>query len=224
MSHIQRHSPVRNIGIATRGVTGTVPSFGKYESSLERDFMEILRFEPNIERFVPQPLTLSYYDRDGKARKYTPDGLIYFKADEAVESLPLTPVLFEVKYRADFRKDWKVLLPKFRAAKAHCMEQGWRFEVFTEREIRTPYLQNVKFLWAYLEQKPSPALTERILQTLWDLEEADPDLLLCALCRDATNRALLIPSLWYLIATGAIGCDLDTPLTMHSLIWPQQDC
>jgi hypothetical protein len=40
--------PVRDIKISTRGVTGAVPRFGKYESSLERDLMEILRFDTNM--------------------------------------------------------------------------------------------------------------------------------------------------------------------------------
>lgn len=212
--------PVREIGVSTRGVTGSVPSFGRYESSLERDLMEILRFDPHVERCTPQPLTIEYLDRDGRTRSYTPDGLIHFKADSGLHQ---APVLFEVKYREDFRKDWKILLPKFRAAKAYCFSQGWRFEVFTEREIRTPYLENVKFLWPYVERVPTPELRSRILQTLSDLDEADPDLLLCALCHDAGNRARMIPSLWHLVAVGAIGCDLNTRLTMRSLLWLEQD-
>ena len=221
MSHLLHHAPTRDIGIGTRGVTGVVPSFGKYESSLERDLMEILRFDPSVERFVPQPLTIEYFDRDGKSRNYTPDGLIQFKAASVSWAIP---VLFEVKYRADFRKNWKILVPKFRAAKTYCLRQGWRFEVFTEREIRTPYLDNVKFLWAYREQMPSPDVPPLILQTLWDLDEADPDILLCALCHDATNRARMIPVIWHLIATGAIGCDLNVPLTMRSSIWAEKEC
>lgn len=221
MSDLPHHAPVRDIGISTRGVTGVVPSFGEYESSLERDLMEILRFDPNVERFVPQPLTVEYFDHNGNLRSYTPDGLIHFKSDGALAAIP---VLFEVKYRADFRKDWKILMPKFRAAKAHCLRQGWRFEVFTEQEIRTPYLGNVRFLWAYREQVLSPDVLHLILKTLWDLDEADPDLLLYALCHDATNRARMIPALWHLVATGAIGCDLNVPLTMRSRIWAEKEC
>lgn len=221
MTHLLHRTPVRDIGVSTRGVTGIVPSFGKYESSLERDLMEILRFDPSVDRFVPQPLTIEYFDRDGKLRSYTPDGLIHFKPAPASSEIP---VLFEVKYRADFRENWKILMPKFRAAKAYCFSHGWRFEVFTEREIRTPYLDNVKFLWSYREQVPPADMPPRVLQTLSDLDEADPDLLLCALCHDQTNRARMIPVLWHLIATGAIGCDLDVPLTMRSRIWAEKEC
>lgn len=221
MSPHRQHFPVRDIGISTRGVTGTVPSFGKYESSLERDLMEILRFDTNVEHFAPQPLTIKYLNHDGRPLSYTPDGLIRFKS---TSTSYLIPVLFEVKYRADFRKDWKTLIPKFRAAKTYSAEQGWRFEVFTEREIRTPYLDNIKFLWPYRERVPSKEVSTLILQTLWDLDEADPDLLLCALCHDATNRARMIPFLWNLISTGSIGCNLNIPLTMRSRIWAEQDC
>jgi len=219
MSDDQHNIPVRKIGIGTRSITGRVPSLGKYESTLERDLMEILRFDPDIERFTPQPLTIEYYDQNGKLRSYTPDGLIHFKS---TPSLYITPVLYEVKYRADFRKDWKTLLPKFRAAKTYCLNHGWRFQVFTEREIRTPYLNNVKFLWPYLEQTPSSEKKIQMLQILSDLDEADPDLLLCALCNDPMNRARLIPALWHLIGIGAIGCDLNIPLTMRSRIWAKE--
>jgi hypothetical protein len=222
MNHEQHHNrPVRDIGISTRSVTGVVPSLGKYESTLERDLMEILRFDPDVERFTPQPLTIEYYNQNGKLRSYTPDGLIHFKSSS---SLYITPILYEVKYRSDFRKDWKILLPKFRAAKVYCLNHGWRFQVFTEREIRTPYLNNVKFLWPYLNQNPSPEQKVRVLQILRDLDEADPDLLLCALCNDPINRAQMIPVLWHLIGIGSIGCDLDSPLTMRSPIWVKENC
>ena len=221
MSHFLHRSPVRDVGMSTRSGIFIVPTLGKYESSLERDLMEILRFDPCVEHFTPQPLTVEYFDSDGKLRGYTPDGLIHFKSTRASSEIP---VLFEVKYRADFREHWTALMPKFRAAKAYCFDQGWRFEVFTEREIRTPYLNNVKFLWPYREQVLSADLPHRILQTLSDLDEADPDLLLCALCHDKKNRARMIPVLWHLIATGAIGCDLNAPLTMRSRIWAEREC
>jgi hypothetical protein len=213
-------NPVRKIVPGTRGVTGNVPLLGKYESTLERDLMEILRFDPDIEQFTPQPLTIDYLDSDGNKRTYTPDGFIKFKASASPFH---PPILFEVKYREDFRKDLKTLLPKFRAAKAYCIPRGWRFEVFTERQIRTPYLKNVKFLWQYLERVPEPETKAHVLAILNDLDEADPDLLLCALCSDATNRARFIPSIWHLIATGAIDCDLNQALTMRTLIRPRGD-
>ncbi len=206
--------PARKIPITNRSVSGIVPSIGRYESSLERDLMELLRFDSDVESVLPQPMTISFVDASGSPRQYTPDGLIRFNA-----KANLLPVLYEVKFREDFRENWREHLAKFRAAKALCLEKGWRFEVFTEREIRTTYLKNIKFLWPYKNRQVTEGDVQRILTVLSDLEVADPDFLLHAIYRDQTNRARLIPTIWHLIARNYIACDLDEPLTMNSRIW-----
>lgn len=210
--------PVRKIKANNRSITGMVPKIGEFESSLERDFLEILRFQPLVQEVYPQPLVITYLDELGKERTFTPDGLIRFQ-----QRVNLHPILFEVKYRADFRKDWRNLLRKFRAAKRFCVEKGWVFRVYTEYEIRTNYLWNVKFLMPYKERKVSPGWKERILTVMADLEEADPEFLLFALSKEQRGRAELIPKLWHLIAMGEIGCDLDERLTMRSRIWTKAD-
>lgn len=214
MNAIKPAKPVRKIGITNRSVSGIVPGTGRYESSLERDLMELLRFDYSVESTVPQPVTVPYVTRNGGAGEYTPDGLIYFEPE-----LALPPVLYEVKYRRDFRDSWKELLPKFRAAKEFALNQGWQFEVYTEKEIRTPYLQNAKFLLRYKNQAISKENASHILTYLEDLKTTDPQVLLHAMCYDKDNQALFIPVLWHLIANGYVGCDLDSPLTMTSKIW-----
>lgn len=212
---IKIEKPVRQIGVTNRSVSGIVPNIGRYESSLERDLMERLRFDHLVESVVPQPLTLPFMRKDGSSGEYTPDGLITFKAP-TIE----LPILYEVKYRKDFRESWKVLLPKFRAAKDLCQERGWEFRVFTEREIRTPYLKNVKFLWGYSRRSVSTETMRWVYQVLLDLDEADPDFLVHSLCRDKNNRAEILPVIWYMISKGHISCDLEQELTMNSKIWP----
>ena len=206
--------PARRIGITNRSVSGTVPRMGRYESSLERDFMEILRFDSDIINFKPQPLVIDYRRRDGTSGTYTPDG--YF---EYAPHLALAPTLYEIKYRADFRENRKTLLPKFRAARDYCLTRGWIFRIFTENEIRTSYLDNIRFLRSYKERPIPDDLKHTVLLHLYDLKEADADLLLSAICRTQINRARLIPALWHLIAQGEIGSDLTEPLTMRSSIW-----
>jgi len=211
--------PVRKISGTSRGVTGLVPGMGHYESTLERDMMELIRFDRRVRQFTPQPLTIGYRDEAGAARTYTPDGLIQFRHKDPHEPT----ILYEVKFREDFRESWRAYLPKFRAAKAYCRERGWVFRVYTEVEIRTAYLSNVKFLWPYVARKVDPAMRDHMLNVLWDLGEADPDFLLHALCSDPTGRARLIPVLWHMLASGDIGCDVDSKLTMNSRIWPMKE-
>ncbi len=69
---------VRKILPSARGGTVSVPDFGAYKSTLERDMMEILRFDPQVEHFQPQPLIILFYYRNGKKRHYTTDGLADF--------------------------------------------------------------------------------------------------------------------------------------------------
>lgn len=211
-------SKVRKIGVTNRSVSGVVPDIGSFESSLERDFMELARFDSNFEQIIPQPMTIGYFDSKGVAHQYTPDGLLTHQAH-----LELPPILYEIKYRADFRDSWKQLIPKLRAAKSIAQERGWTFKVFTEKEIRTPYLKNVKFLWPFKQREFDEAMLNYVLSVMSDLQEADPALLSAALFSSRKNQATVIPVIWHLVAKLRIGCDLNQPLTMHSKIWTKEE-
>jgi hypothetical protein len=210
--------PVRKIGISSRSVVGRMPEGGQFESTLERDFMELVRFDLNIRRFTPQPLVIEYLDTLGKHRKYTPDGFIEYRRD-ILPAKDMPHVLCEIKYRADFREKWKELLPKFRAAKHYCSNQGWEFRIYSESEIRTPYLKNVRFLWPFRNDLRDPEVADMFLLHLSELRESDPQALLYSLFRNRWKQAATLPDLWHLIATCQIGCDLTKPLTMKSRIW-----
>lgn len=69
--------PVRNIPKNYRSVTGrlrTEKSEGQaaFESTLERDLLILLRFDPTVEGFEVQPLTLRYPPRTAQANARTP--------------------------------------------------------------------------------------------------------------------------------------------------------
>ena len=210
--------PVRKIGIKNFSIRGNMPEGPEYESSLERDFMELTRFDRNIKLYTAQPLIVDYVDAEGKARVYYPDAFIEYRRD-IYPAREMPHVLCEIKYRSNFRQQWRELLPKFRAAKQFATERGWEFKVFTEKEIRTPYLKNVKFLWAYRERPRNAGIADLVLLHLSELRETDPEALMCSLFRDRWKRAEALPDLWYLIANHQVGCDLSEPLTMQTTIW-----
>lgn len=206
--------PVRSIGVSGRSVTGIVPLMGRFESTLERDLMELVRFNRNVSSFLPQPLKIEYKGVAGESRSYTPDGLITFQDSTSTPQ----PILYEVKYRANFREQWRSLLPKFRAAKSYCAQRGWRFEVYTEREIRTAYLDNVKFLWPFRNREPGPLQLAQVVGAFESCNEISVSSLLRMLAPDPRQRGELIPALWHLIATGAVCCDLNMPLSMTTML------
>jgi hypothetical protein len=209
--------PVRSIGVQSRSVTGTMPDGNRYESTLERDFMLLLQFDPAVDIYTPQPLTLTYQGVDGQAHKYTPDGLIEWRKDRPVHDP--RPVLVEVKYRESFLGDWRAWRQRARASRNYAAERGWLFAIYTEREIRTPVLENVRFLLPYLRREEAPEMELWLLNELTEVVETTPRELIGSMYRDKWNQAALIPVLWRLLAERCIGFDLTQPLTMQSPIW-----
>lgn len=202
----------RNVtGIAAASKAGGAAQF---ESTLERDFLSLLEFSPEVKTIDPQPVRVEWLDARGHKRIYTPDVFVEF-----IESDGKTPWLCEVKYRSELREKWAELRPKFKAAFHFAKEQGWRFKIVTEREIRTPYLANVHFLIVFRRSIPDAGLMLDILGHLNKTNESTPRDLIEALRSDITARAQLTNVLWHLIATFQVGVDLHQPLNMKSRIW-----
>lgn len=218
--------PVRKIPPNGRSLTGRVArpldeESAEFESSLERDLYSLLVFDKRrYASFEVQPVRIPFINNQGRVRPYTPDVLIHFTADPITGHRP-PPVLGEVKYREDLFKNWKELKPKFKAARAFSREQGWQqFRIFTEIEIRTQYLENVKFLRGFTLTELVPDEASLLLNTLATLRATTPESLLSTCCEDQRRRLELMPALWQLIALNQIGCNLNEPLTMVSPIWP----
>ena len=218
--------PVRTVPKNYRSLTGLVPntrtqSMAAFESSLERDFLLLLDFDPDVEFFEEQPVKIVYHDAKGRRRTYTPDVLVRYR-NHSSQAKHTKSLLCEVKYRDDLRQHWAEYRPKFRAAGRYARQQGWRFRVVTERRVRTPYLENVKFLRSYRTLPVHDLYRTQLLRTLATLEATDPANLLAAVCEDRWQQAHLLPMLWQLVATRQIGADLAQPLTMQSGLWRQK--
>ncbi len=218
--------PVRVVPKNYRSLTGLVPnsrtqSMTAFESSLERDFLLLLDFDPDVKCFEEQPVKIIYDDANGRRRTYTPDVLVRYRNDSP-QAKHTKPLLCEVKYRDDLRQHWAEYRPKFRAAGRYARQQGWRFRLVTERHVRTPYLENVKFLRPYRTLPVNDSYRTQLLSTLATLEATDPASLLAAVFEDRWQQAQLLPMLWQLVATRQIGADLEQPLTMQSGLWLQK--
>lgn len=209
--------PVRKIGVQSRSITGTMPNGNRYESSPERDFMLLLDFDPAVDVYTPQPLTIRYQTRDGVWHRYTPDGLVEWRKD--LRPHDPRPLLVEIKYREAFEGEWRPWRERARAAHRYANERGWLFQIITERDIRTPFLDNARFLLPYRRRAGSPETEQWVLDRLAELIEATPSELIGALYQDKWNQAALIPVVWRLLAKRRIGCDLTQPLTMESTLW-----
>ncbi len=214
--------PTRSIPKSHRSVTGRIASAklgrpAEFESTLERDLLTLLEFDSQVLGYEEQPVTIGYTAPDGSSRSYTPDVLVAYRGS-LVRRDPKRIELVEVKYRTDLFADWPRLKPKLRAGRAYSRERGWRFRILTEHEIRTPYLQNARFLLGYRALAVDRCDVETVTNALRRRPEVRIDQLLESISTDRWRRAELIPVLWHLVAAGALETDLGVPLTMHTVV------
>lgn len=216
---IMNEKPTRKIGRSRIAGRAFYPSMKigrmvNLESFLERDFCYLLEYDCNVIRYLEQPVRIQYM-LHGETNHYTPDFLIHYQNPSYL------PVLAEIKYRDYIRKNWLKLKPKFKAAKQHAQAQGWLFRIYSEVEIRTPYLNNVIFLLPF--QRSSSRIKQEyvnmLLKMMDALKETTPEEILLTAFQTEHRREDLLPSLWHLISSGLVGCNLYDKLTMQSPIW-----
>lgn len=200
-----------------RNVTGRLASTKNqrlvgFESTLEKDFLLLLEFAPDVSGFDEQPITICYRDAHGQPRRYTPDVLVRFHAPDRPTEL------YEVKYRDDLRQNWAVYRPKFKAAWRYARQQRWRFRWVTEREVRTPRLSNARFLRRFRALNPPESDRALLLSMLAQARATTPEVLLQRCSHDQWQVAQLMTALWFLVATYQIQTDLGRPLTMRSVL------
>ena len=215
--------PVRKIPKTYRSLSGESPSQKlnrsvAFESSLERDLFAILEFDPNIVHYEEQPIKIEYMSSELKPRSYTPDILIVYK-NETVSPYETTHILGEVKYRSELFKKWKELKPKFKAARKICQKRSWRFKIFTEVEIRTPYFKNINFLLPYRNYTSNVEYYDSLVSLIRPVGLIEIAQLLDKYSSDETEQLKIIPYIWHLVAIEVIQVNLNIPLTMNSQIW-----
>lgn len=207
----------RNIPLNYRNVTGTLSSRAgsgstPFESPLERDFLELLRFdEVNVESYDTQRPMIFYFNEEGYQRRYTPDVFVEFKNG--------LRIMYEVKSRDVLKQQWAEFKPKFKQAIKYGKQHGYYFRIITDFEIRTPYLKNVKFLSRYkrLNYDPRSVL---LLEKLLILGVSTPTQLIQSVAHAKMAQAELLPTLWALVADFKIDVDLSVELSMDSQLFP----
>ncbi|MGB3111294.1 TnsA endonuclease N-terminal domain-containing protein [Psychrobacter alimentarius] len=210
------NSPARIIPRNHRTTTGFVHGnnngmYSGFESSLERDALILIAFNPSIVSYLSQPRTFNYF-HDNKRRKYTPDIFIEYSNGKKV--------YIEVKYREDIQKDWNILKPKFKAAIEHLSaEKDTRFKIWTEKEIRTPLLKNATFLLPYKHRSFENYQLEMIKKVVSRFSETNPEDVINICSSNLEARAEFLNTLWYALSNQIVNADLTRPLTMKSSIW-----
>jgi hypothetical protein len=217
--------PVRKIPKNHLVVTGSFASrknaqMDGFESLLEKEYMLLLDFDEQIERFDPQPVTIPV---PGILKGYTPDVLVYFYLD-AITGKSRKPLLTEIKHTDDLKRNAEKYAPKFAAAEQYAIEHDWEFRVTTQNDIRIPRLANIKFLREYRNIEPSTEDIAWLIHLVKNLGgTTTPAALLEQLVANDDDQLHWLPVIWHSILTHELVADLDKPLNHESVIRLRQD-
>lgn len=130
--------PVRNLRVKKRSKSGYVPfqHLGRcvwYESELELNFLQILKFAEEPIGVLEQPLTISKKALGFGRGIYTPDFLIW---KHIPYQTPMDIILVEIKYIDDIKKNNKTICPRLDAGRVFAEQNGWKFLLITDRDLR----------------------------------------------------------------------------------------
>jgi hypothetical protein len=111
----------------------------KYESTIERDFLYFLEYDPTVVEYYAQPMIIKTTDIKGKGHTYTPDfQVIRIDRREIIECKP------------------EALLDQPHSKQQIEMGEGWAndndhsFVIVTDTDLRKDHtLANLKLLWRY---------------------------------------------------------------------------
>ena len=210
-----RAIPKNHLVVTGRHATSRVEGgSADFESTLEKEHMLLLDFDPRVVSYQPQPFRLPL----SGGRSYVPDLLVNYDADLSDD--PITCELVEVKAQADLDKHAEDYREKFEAADAYCEERGWRFVIRTEHDIRTPRLQAVKFLKRYRNLEADPEREAQLLEAITRTGgRCTVTALLEAMASSLEDRVHFAAPLWRLVAVRHIQIDLDAMIQPDSVVW-----
>lgn len=177
--------------------------------------MLLLEFDDEVEGFEEQPVKIPVPGGRGSAAYYVPDILVRRKPSPS----GATFTLFEVKHTSDLEKDKNKpkYAQKFAAAGQFAVDRGWKFQVVTEKDIRSPYLANLKFLREYHNVQPDDDSIHQVTQALVDCGgSATYTELLDQMAPTDDVRLAVLPVLWHMVAVRKIMIDLSLPIGVET--------
>lgn len=165
-----------------------------WESLLERDYLNILEFDPNVIYFESQPLVIPF-SYEGKKRRYFPDFKVKTK-DNHIH-------LVEVKPKKFLKVPDNQM--KFHVGQMYCEQNNWNFSVVTEEHIRPGYLQdNLNLIFQVRDYHVNPTARELILNFLEKNSESN----LGELSKLYDDKAQLLIAIYQLIFDHKLKVDL----------------
>lgn len=206
---------VRKVSNHGKNIIGHFPSLkmGRmvaFESTIERDLLYFLDFEPHIVAFAEQPLVIDYWD-ETRSRTYTPDFKVEFTGGQIS--------LVECKPQVFIGKEMNV--KKVAAGEAWCREREWHYEVITDVALRSGFrLVNIKFLTSFARHQLPLTLKYRI-KAFVDAQEATPSVYQIIDSITSESPAVIRATIMQMAFQNELTLPLEeSPIDLDTLVYP----
>ncbi len=187
-----------------------------FESLLEKDYLLLLDFDDTVESFDVQPVRIPV---SGIPKGYVPDVFVKYRPDPQTNKIRKSS-LIEVKHSDDLERNAVKYAPKFAAARKYAEARDWEFITMDQRAIRTPRLDNIKFLRGYRNVIPSDGDIQAVLSAATSsTDETSLRLLLKILAPTDDDKLYWLPIIWSMVLTQQLGTDLDQPFSNDVRLW-----
>jgi hypothetical protein len=185
-----------------------------WESLLERDYIVLLEFDPDVVTYDEQPFRI-HYSFEGRIRHYTPDFFVERKNKwQVVEVKPKAKASSEA-FRSFRLSAEPEILKGARKFIASDDNRICEFVVATEDKIRVqPRLENVKILRGYARTPFLPGQAVLCRRFLRENEGVSIAALVAAL----SDKGVILPVVYSLIYHGTLVVDFNTPLDPRSVV------
>jgi len=214
----------RKIGYTYGSVSGVFPFRGKkniqFESTLERDLLMIMEYDPCVTDVIEQPVTIEYTNKNGREVTYTPDFLVHYHPPHPLCNYKLNvSKLIEVKPNNLLKKNWLAIRPKLKIGTAHARQQGWIFCIYDESRIRSTCLDNINFLKRHRNHQYDAHEELRIINYITKKKNVSVEKLLKYLYSSEADKRTAKFQIWHLLSKHKLLCDMGRPLNITTTIW-----
>lgn len=207
MKSVRKIKPSKKGSFRGNFISQKVGKTIQYESLLERDFMQLLEFDPLIQRYDSQPLEINYRYK-GRKRRYYPD----FKAKTINGEI----IIYEVKPKTKLKLEENLI--KFEAGSLFCEKNELHYKVVTEKDIRKGNLiSNLELLREVNSFQTNHKVMEQILYILKQVEKSSKKNLKESI--ENITDAEFEGNLYYLIYNHKINVDLiSEPISDNTIL------
>lgn len=209
---------VRKIKPTRMSVSGKLICKGvavPYESTLERDFILVQSFNPDVKRVVAQPITIKF-KKNGREYPYTPDFFVEYH-----DFTNRRNMIVEVKPEELWQENWREWSDKWKTMQRHCRENNRVFHIYDEYRIRTVALDNINFLMGFKKTAIDEVDVKTVVEQVELMGITTIDYLLTRFYSGSLLKNHGLRVIYHLLANQKLYFNLYEPLTEQSEVWGQ---